>query len=187
MPVTLDENVALIVVDLQKGVVGLPGAPHPIAPVVERAAELAEAFRGRALPVVLINTTGGAPGRAAQQWSRGQLPSDWAELVPELNRQPSDILATKKTWGAFTNTGLGERLKALGVTQVVVLGVATSIGAESTARQAHELGFNVAIVSDAVTDLSPEAHENSLTRILPRLSEIGTTQEILDLLQKRNS
>jgi nicotinamidase-related amidase len=84
--------------------------------------------------------------------------------------------------GAFTNTDLEARLKGLGVTQVVLAGVATSIGVESTARHAYELGFNVTLAIDAMTDLSLEAHDNSVARIFPRLGETGSTQEIVDLL-----
>ena len=111
-------------------------------------------------------------------------PKDWADLVPELGAQPSDILVTKKTWGAFTNTDLEARLKALGVTQLVIIGVATSIGVESTARYAYELGFNVTLAIDAMTDLSIEAHDNSIERIFPRLGETGTTKEIIALLDR---
>ena len=93
---------------------------------------------------------------------------------------------TKRTWGAFTNADLQQHLKKLGVTQVVIAGVATSIGVESTARQAYELGFNVTLAVDAMTDMSPEAHLNSITRIFPRLGETGTAGEIIDLLEKRS-
>ena len=112
------------------------------------------------------------------------LPAEWFELVPELKAHPDDILVTKRTWGAFTNTDLEAQLRARGVTQVVVTGVATSAGVESTARFAHELGFNVTLGVDAMTDLSLEAHENSVARIFPRMGETGTTQDILDLLAK---
>jgi nicotinamidase-related amidase len=105
--------------------------------------------------------------------------------VPELNRQPEDHLVTKRTWGAFTNTDLNEHLKKLGVTQVVVLGVATSIGVESTARHAYENGFHVTLAVDAMTDLNADAHANSIKLIFPRLGESGTTQEIIDLLNTR--
>jgi nicotinamidase-related amidase len=182
----LDPTSALIVIDLQKGILSYASAPV-IGEVVERAGALAEAFRRHGLPVVLVNVTGGAPGRVEQSRSRGAMPADWAELVPALNEQPSDHTVTKRTWGAFTNTGLEAHLKALGVTQVVVAGVSTSAGVESTARQAHECGFNVTLAVDAMTDTSPEAHENSVKRIFPRLGETGTAQEIIDLLDRRPS
>ena len=91
---------------------------------------------------------------------------------------------TKLTWGAFPSTNLEEQLKALGVTQVVVVGVATGTGVEATARQAYEAGFNVTLAIDAMTDMRPEAHAYSIAQIFPRLGETGTTQEIIDLLER---
>jgi nicotinamidase-related amidase len=182
MPLTtLDPKSALIVIDLQKGILSLPTA-QAVDPVLKHASALAEAFRRHHLPVVLVNVAGGAPGRAEQARKMGQLPADWTDLAPELNQQPEDHTVTKRTWGAFTKTGLDEYLKNLGVTQVVLAGVATSIGVESTARQAYEHGFNVTLAVDAMTDLNADAHTNSITRIFPRLGETGTTREIIDLL-----
>jgi nicotinamidase-related amidase len=178
---TLEPKTALIVIDLQKGVVGMATA-RPSAEIVSRAAALAEAFRRHGLHVVLVNVDSLAPGRTEQAPNLRALPADWTELVPELNRRPTDHLVTKRTWGAFTGTGLNEHLKGLGVTQVVIAGIATSAGVESTARQAHELGYNVALAVDAMTDRSAEAHANSVARIFPRLGETGTTEEIIALL-----
>ena len=59
---TLDAKTALIVVDLQKGIVSLP-AVHPMDGVVKHVGALAAAFRRYGLPVVLVNVAGGAPGR----------------------------------------------------------------------------------------------------------------------------
>ncbi|OEF23619.1 isochorismatase family protein [Vibrio rumoiensis] len=178
---TLDPKTALIVIDLQKGILALPTC-HDTAPVVEKSCQLIDAFRAKQLPVVLVNVAGGAPGRNEQAASHGELPADWAELTPELNIQDSDHLVTKKTWGAFTNTDLEEYLKSNAVTQVVVIGVATSIGVESTARQAWELGYNVTLATDAMTDLNMDTHTNSINLIFPRLAETGTTADILVLL-----
>ena len=180
---TLDPKTALVVIDLQKGIVSLPTV-HPIAGVLASAAVLTAAFRRCGLPVALVNVTGGAPGRTEQSHSPEGLPADWADLVPELDAQPDDLLVTKTTWGAFTDTDLEARLKALGVTQLVLAGVATSMGVESTARHAYELGFNVALALDTMTDLSLEAHDNSVSRIFPRLGETGSTREIVDLLDR---
>ncbi len=101
----LDAKPALLVVDLQKGIVGMPVA-HPIAAVVDKSARLAAAFRKHDLPVVLINVDGGAPGRTEQPLRVRDFPAGWTDLVPELNQQPSDHLVTKRTWGAFTATDL---------------------------------------------------------------------------------
>jgi nicotinamidase-related amidase len=182
MPLTsLDPMTALIVIDLQKGIVGLPTA-HPTGEVVSLARSLAEAFRSHRLPVVLVNVNAGAPGRAEQGRRLTEFPAGWTELVAELNRQPEDHVVTKRTWGAFTGTDLEAYLRKQGVTQVVIAGVATSAGVESTARHAHELGFNVTLATDAMTDMNADAHANSITRIFPKLGETGTTRQIIDLL-----
>ena len=89
---------------------------------------------------------------------------------------------TKRTWGAFASTDLEAQLKARDVTQVVIAGVATGTGVESTARQAYEQGFNVTLALDAMTDLRPEAHDYSIRNVFPRLGETGTSQQIIDLL-----
>ena len=179
---TLDPMTALIVIDLQKGIVGVPTA-HPIDEVVKHAGALTDAFRRHELPVVLVNVTGGAPGRAEQVRNRGELPADWADLIPELNQQPHDHPVTKRTWGAFTGTDLDEYLKKLGVTQVVVAGVSTSAGVESTARSARDYGYNVVVVVDAITDRDAEAHRYCVEKVFPRISETDTTEKVLKLLR----
>ncbi|NEC08590.1 isochorismatase family protein [Streptomyces sp. SID7909] len=177
----LDPQTALIVVDLQKGITALPTA-HPSADVIANAATLADAFRAKGLPVVLVRVTGGAPGRTEGPARSGQPAADWAEIVPEMGPREGDIIVTKQQWGAFYGTDLDLQLRRRGVTQVVVAGIATSIGVESTARSAHEHGYHVTLATDAMTDMSGEAHDNSLQRIFPRLGETGTTDEIVKLL-----
>ena len=181
---TLDPNTALILIDLQKGIVARDTRPFPSADVVAKGARLAKAFRAHKLPVVLVHVTGGAPGRNEQP-PQPTPPPDWAELVPELDQQPEDHVVEKKTWGAFAHTGLDRHLMAQGVTQVVIAGIATAIGVESTARQAWEAGFNVTLPIDAMADLDAQTHENSVTRIFPRLGETGTTEEVIALLDLR--
>jgi nicotinamidase-related amidase len=169
------------VIDLQKGIVTRPTV-HPAAEIVQRAASLADAFRKHELPVVLVNVTGRAPGRTQTGPPSVAPPLDWAELVPELQPQPTDYRVTKQRWGAFTGTTLDEYLKRQGVTQIVLSGVSTSIGVESTARSAYELGYNIVLATDAMTDMDAATHENSIERIFPRLGETATTAEILALL-----
>jgi len=178
---TLDQKSALLVVDLQKGIAGLPTA-HPMAGVVAGAVTLADAFRERGLPVVLINADAVAPGRTEQARPNIPMPAGWTDFLPELRQQASDHIVTKRTWGAFTGTDLEQYLKGNGITQVVIAGVATSAGVESTARHAHELGFNVALATDAMTDRSADAHDRSIKLIFPRLGETGTSREIVDIL-----
>lgn len=184
---TLDPNTALIVVDLQKGLIGLPFI-HPIGAVVERSRALIDSFRARQLPVVLVKVTGGAPGRTEQPpRHNSQFPENFADLIPELGQQPHDIVLTKRSWGAFATTDLDARLKASSVTQVVIVGIATGTDVEATARQAYEGGLNVTLALDAMTDGRPEAHQFSLKHVFPRLGETGTSQEIIDLLVARSA
>jgi nicotinamidase-related amidase len=179
--IELDTTAALVVIDLQKGVVGFPTA-HPIGEVIGRTAQLARAFRERGLPVVLVNVSGAAPGRTDAGPRKFTFPPDWTELVPELEQSPDDHIVTKQRWGAFVGTSLDDYLRGRGVTQIVLTGVATSIGVESTARSAYDLGYNVALVVDAMTDMSADAHDYSVTKIFPRLGETGTTDDLLKLL-----
>jgi len=174
----LDARTALIVIDLQYGIVALPLVHQP-QPVIEHCARLAQAFRASDLPVVLVNVAGGAPGRTEQARHGGELPADWATLVPEMTPQLNDLTITKKTWGAFHATPLHEELQKRGITQVVICGIATSIGVESTARQAYELGYNVTLATDAMTDLDLNTHNNSVNLIFPRLGETGSSADIM--------
>jgi nicotinamidase-related amidase len=183
MPLTkIDPTAALVVIDLQKGVVGLQTV-HPAGEIVDRNAQLARAFRQRGLPVVLVNVSGMAPGRTDAGHPKFSFPPDWTELVPELEQHPNDCLVTKQRWGAFLGTSLDQYLRQHGVTQIVLTGVATSIGVESTARSAYDLGYNVALVVDAMTDRDADAHRHSVEKIFPRLGETSTTANVLKLLQ----
>ncbi|WP_017346079.1 isochorismatase family protein [Pantoea sp. A4] len=175
---TLDAKTALIVIDLQHGIIRLP-VVHDPKPVIALSTSLIAAFRSKNLPVVLVNVAGGAPGRNEQARHAGELPADWATLVDEVAPQSGDLTITKHSWGAFNQTALHEELQQRGITQVVICGIATSIGVESTARQAYELGYNVTLAVDAMTDLNLETHENSIKRIFPRLGETGTTAEVI--------
>jgi nicotinamidase-related amidase len=176
-----DPKTALIIIDFQRGIVSLP-LVHPAAEVVNNARALADAFRSHSLPVVLVSVAGMAPGRTEQPRRTMSFPPGWTDLVPELDQQPTDHTLTKHTPGAFPKTGLEDHLRNLGVTQVVLAGISTSSGVESTARQAYENGFHVTLAIDAMTDANMEFHNYSLNKVFPRLGETGTTQEILNIL-----
>lgn len=183
MPLTkLDDTAALIVVDLQKGIVNMPTV-HPANEIIDRSARLARAFREQGLPVVLVNVSGLAPGRTDAGTPKFSFQADWTELVPELEQQPGDHIVTKQRPGAFLGTTLDDYLRQRGVTQAVLTGVATSSGVESTARSAYDLGYNVTLVVDAMTDRDGDAHRHSVEKIFPRLGETATTDDVLKLLR----
>jgi nicotinamidase-related amidase len=182
MPLTvLDPTPALVVIDLQKGIVA-----DKIAHVVPPSAALAKAFRQHGLPVVLVNVTAGAPGRtdASGGGARGPFPDGWADIVDELDRQPGDHLITKRRRSAFHDTGLDTLLRDLGVTQVVLTGVSTSSGVESTARYAYDYGYNVVLATDAITDPDPVLHQHAIERVFPKLGETTTSAEVIEFLDR---
>jgi len=182
MPLSaLDPVAALIVIDLQKGIVALPTA-HPTSEIVARCAQLADAFRKRGLPVVLVNVTAPAPGRTDAGPRKFAFPDGWTDLVPELGQQPEDILVSKQRRGAFIGTALHDILHERGVTQVFLAGIATSAGVEATAHSASDLGYNVVLVTDAMTDRDLEAHRYSVEKTFPRLGETDTTANVLKAL-----
>jgi len=186
MPVTaINPASALVVIDIQKGIVAMPTA-HPIAPVVENVVRLVTSFREKGKPVVLVRvgwskdggdalrlrTQAGSPPRS--------LPPEFTAYVDALDADPErDILIVKRQWGAFYGTDLELQLRRRGVTDIVLCGVATSIGVESTARDAFERSFNLTFAVDAMTDLNAAAHDRSLDVIFPRIGELGTTDDIL--------
>jgi nicotinamidase-related amidase len=180
----LDPNPALIVIDLQKGVVA--AAPPAAAEVIARASHLARAFRERGLPVVLVNVAGRAPGRTDAGPPKMSFPPDWTDLVPELDPQSGDYLVTKHRFSAFIGTKLDVYLRQHGVTQIVLAGISTSIGVESTARNAFDLGYNVAFVTDAMTDRDPDNHRHSIEKIFPRLGESVRTDDALTVLRSKD-
>jgi nicotinamidase-related amidase len=180
MPLTtLDPTAALIVIDLQKGIVPMASSGPE---VVARSAELAQAFRQRGLPVALVNVTGSSPGRTGFVRPKFTFPDDFADLVPELNQQPTDLLVTKQRVGAFIGTELDSLLRQRGVTQVFLTGIATTAGVESTARSAYDHGYHVVFVIDAITDRDPAAHAYAVEKTFPRLGELDTAANILKAL-----
>lgn len=183
MPITeIDRHTALIVIDLQQGTVSNPMA-HPVEDIVARAVELAAAFRRHGLPVVVFNNTGTPPGRSdrgggdAIRW-----PEEATRLVPELDVEATDLRLSKSGWGGFADTDLQDLLDERGVTRVVLVGVATSFGVESTARAAYDLGFHVVLPVDAMTDVAQHAHDHAVSWTFPILGQTGSTEELLELL-----
>ncbi|MBP2330721.1 nicotinamidase-related amidase [Kibdelosporangium banguiense] len=185
---TLDEKTALVALDLINAVAAIPTQPYTAAEVITRTAELAAEFRTHGAPVVLVRVDAnpGAPGRTeAATGSRSRaMPEGAGLIVDALAGHPEDIVVLKRNWGAFHGTDLDLHLRRRGITQVVLTGIATSIAVESTARAAHEHGYNVTLATDAMSDLDSAAHQHSVERVFPRLGESGTTAEILELFAK---
>lgn len=179
---------ALVVIDLQKAIAQFETKPHDTKTVISNTAKLAQAFRANQMPVFLVHvvpsketaltavTDTGFP-------SMGQLPSDWADFVSELGPEPGDVLITKAQWGAFHGTDLDLRMRRGGYDTIVLTGIATTYGVESTARFAYEYGYQQIFAEDAMSDLSNDAHKNAVELVLKRMGRVRKTAEILKALQ----
>jgi nicotinamidase-related amidase len=181
---TLDaRTTALILIDLQQAIVGRPLAPHTGADVVRRCREMAEAFRRRGAMVAyvhvdLANLQMPVADRPARDPAAPPPPPSASELVPEAGFQQGDLLVTKRQWNAFRGTDLEQRLRERGIQTVVLGGIATNFGVESTARTAAELRLAVVLAEDAMTSLSAEAHRFAIETIFPRLGRVRKTGDI---------
>ena len=184
------KKTAVVVIDLQKGIFGRTGAPHATDAVVANSTRLlAQARQAGALPL-LVHVGGAADGAdrlrpVADQAMRSMaaLPSDWSDLIPELDRQPGDVEILKRQWGAFYGTDLDLQLRRRGLDTIVLCGIATEFGVESTARDAYERGYQLLFAEDAMTGVTAESHANSVERIFPRMGRVRTTEEIVSALK----
>jgi nicotinamidase-related amidase len=176
---------ALVVSDLQKGIVARQAAPHVSKSVVKNAAALATAFRRKKMPVFLVRVTASLDGKDALRpvadvaWPAQTFPPDWAEIVPELGPEEGDFVITKRQWGAFYGTELDLECRRRGITTIVLCGIATNISVESTARFAYEYGYHQIFVEDAMSAMSAEEHAFTVATTLPRLGLVRTTEDVL--------
>jgi nicotinamidase-related amidase len=176
---------ALVVIDLQKGVVGRQTAPHASDLVVKNAAALAEACRKNGMPVFLVRVALSPDGKnalhpvadAPMQFQKP--PPDWTEIVPGMGPKAGDLVITKRQWGAFYGTELDLELRRRGITAMILCGISTNIGVESTARFAYEYGYNQVFAEDAMAALSAEEHALTVTKIFPRIGLVRKTRDIL--------
>jgi nicotinamidase-related amidase len=187
MPATLDPSTALVLIDLQHGITALPTA-HPAEEIVDRCARLAHAFRAKEKLVVASRVDFARDGGDVIKTRTAEGPADvtavpdYGELRSEIGLSSRDIVVTKRNWSAFYGTELDLELRRRKVTGIVLAGISTSIGVESTARAANERGYELTIVTDAITDTDLGAHDNSLKAIFPRIAELATTDEVISAL-----
>lgn len=178
-------STALVLIDLQRGIVGMSLGPRSGSEVVAASIELASRFRQAGSPVVLVNVAfakdmGDAPRQTVDKPippPPGGFPEDWSTLVDGL-ASAADIRVTKHQWGAFYGTDLDVQLRRRGIKTIVLAGIATNMGVESTARQAWEHGYDLVTIEDATTSLSAELHEFAVKEILPRLGRMAKVADI---------
>jgi nicotinamidase-related amidase len=189
-PLQLDAaTTALVLIDLQQGIVPYAKAPHDGATVLANAACLAQACRAAKSPVVLVKVGFSADGGDALK-SLVDLPNppsappaNWLDDTPELPSRPGDIHILKRQWGAFHGTELDLQLRRRGIRTIVLAGIATAIGVESTARFAAELGYDLVFAEDATSGPDAAMHANSFEKVFPRLGRVRKTADVLAALR----
>ena len=180
---------ALVVIDLQKGIAGRPTLPHDPKTIVSNAAAIADAFRSNDMPVFLVHVTPSSDGKDALHpvadfvMQRPTLQPDWADFMPEMGPKPEDFIITKHQWGAFYGTELDLELRRRGITTIVLCGISTNIGVESTARFAYEYGYEQIFAEDAMGAMTEEEHSFTVTKTFPRIGRVRKTEEILKALK----
>ncbi len=177
---------ALVAIDLQNLVIAYPTQPHESRIIVECTAQLASALRAKGGFIVWVRVAFSADGKdrlqpaCDQPWTPPrETPPNAGELATALAVQPSDHIITKRQWGAFYGTDLDLQLRRRKVTTIILTGIATNIGVESTARAALEMGYEQIFVQDAMSALSAVQHEHTLTHIFPRMGRVRSIGDVL--------
>jgi nicotinamidase-related amidase len=178
------KTTALVVIDLQKGIAAQPTKPYSAQDVIGNSAKLVNAFRKNGMPVFLVHVVviqeTMLKVKSDQSFSRPMPPPpNWSEFAPEIAPVPSDVVIPKKQWGAFYGTDLELQLRRRGMSTIVLCGIATDFGVESTARFAYEYGFQQVFAEDAMSSMSTEQHNAAVKFIFPRMGRVRKTDEIL--------
>jgi nicotinamidase-related amidase len=182
------EKTAIVVIDLQKGISAIPTEPYSSKIVIENTAKILTEARKNNMPVFLVHVTPSPDLKDMLQpksevsFQRSGYNPEWSDFVPELNIHPSDFQIIKHQWGAFYGTELDLQLRRRGIDTIILCGIATSYGVESTARNAYELGYNQIFIEDAMAARSKEEHEYPIKYIFPRLGLIRKTEEVIKAL-----
>lgn len=184
----LHANTALLLIDLQEGILPVVGGPYPATNIVNRAARLADEFRARQLPVILIRVGWSADfaellhQQVDMPATPHSLPNNWWDHPAALQVQAHDLQIIKHQWGAFYGTQLELQLRRRGITTLVLGGVCSNIGVESTARDAWERGFSLIMAEDLCSAASSEQHDNSFRWIFPRIARVRQSEQIISAL-----
>ena len=178
------KTTALVLIDLQNGIIGRNTFPYSTTEVQAHSAQLAAALRAKGGTAVYVRVDvddilflpADAPGRDP---NAPKPPASASELSPDCGYQQGDVLITKRQWGAFYDTGLDQQLRRRRVRTILLGGIATNIGVESTARAAFDMGYELIFVEDAMSSISAEAHQFAVKHIFPRMGRVRSTQEVV--------
>lgn len=181
-------STALVLIDLQIFTRAAQLVPHDGEALQVRCARLADACRAAGVRVVLVKVSAGddgamtltPPNDAAMPFYR--VPEPQLQLQAEIGPRPGDLVVTKYNWGAFYGTDLDIQLRRRGVDTIIIGGIATNFGVESTVRQGHERGYSQIVVEDACAAFTQIQHDYPMREVFPRIARVRTTDEVLSAL-----
>ena len=179
---------ALVLIDLQNSNVGRELAPHSADKVVGNSVLLAQAMRERGALVVYVRVlVNELPALPADSPMRPQgapsAPPDASQLAADVGVEAQDVVIVKRQWGAFYGTELDQLLRRRGIDTLVLGGIVTNFGVESTARAAFDRGYKLVFAEDAMSGVEAEAHHFACGTIFPRMGRVRSTRTLIDALQ----
>ncbi|QWI72916.1 isochorismatase family protein (plasmid) [Bacillus mycoides] len=166
------QKTALVLIYLQKGIDPIPGSKK----VVENIKKLIQHFRENNgfISFVCVDL----------QNVKYKHLKDWAEFTPELITLKGGETVTKRQWGAFFSSDLDLQLRRRGIDTIVLCGIATDIGVESTAREAFQLGYQQIFITDAMINFSREEYKASCSYVFPKIGRFISVQDFFQSVKE---
>lgn len=135
---------ALVVIDMQMGMLGETPPPYRADEVVQRAASLLARARTAGAPIFHVQHDGG-PGDSLAKGTPG------FAHHPALAPRPGEPVIEKQHVNAFQDTGFQARLAQAGIDHLIIAGMQTEYCVDTACRAAVALGYKVSLVEDAHT------------------------------------
>jgi nicotinamidase-related amidase len=179
---------ALVLIDLQNFNTKRDLAPHTPEQVVGNCVLLAGEMRDRGGMVifvrVLLDELLALPADNPMKKPGTPAPAPEAvHFAAEAQVQATDHVVTKRQWGAFYGTELEQMLRRRNIKTIVLAGIATNYGVESTARAAFDMGYELVFVEDAMSSMQAEAHRFSCENVFRNMGRVRSTRHLIDALQ----
>jgi nicotinamidase-related amidase len=163
----------LLVVDVQKGVVG---AAHERDKVVANIASLVDKARLSGVPVLWVQHSDAELVEGSESW----------EMVPELVPASAEKRFRKQHNSSFEGTGLEAALKELGASRIVLVGAATNWCIRATAYAALERGYDLCLIKDAHTTESIEFQDGRKIAAADIIDELNVAMSWLSYPGRKN-
>ncbi|HCV9035265.1 isochorismatase family protein [Staphylococcus aureus] len=168
---------ALVLIDLQEGILKMDYAPYTAENVVQNANKLIDVFRKNNGFIVFVRVKF-YDGKDALQ------PNSMVSLPPKEGDDYSRFhhLLDKRHFSAFVGTDLDLQLRRRGIDTIVLGGVATHVGVDTTARDAYQLNYNQFFVTDMMSAQNETLHQFPIDNVFPLMGQTITTNDFLNIL-----